>query len=259
MLDSEREAYRLHGRLRSYGRAFERARGEVARALAAVPGEWAVSVSGGKDSVALLHVALSAGWRGCIFHFWTDEIPPENSVLAASRAAAAGLPFHSVRIAGDFDFFTSRGSAVVMAGDDDERRAMAAHERAYFAAIDAATDAAGYAGVFMGLRRQESRARSIHIAKRGTLYKAASRQSWTSLPLASWSGRDIWACLIANDLPWLDRYDMADNRERERSEPVFVYGSGEHWARGQGRSIREGDPALWARICRRWPNMRIYG
>lgn len=256
----EREKYRLHARLHAYRRHVARANTIVARAIEEVPGIWAVGASGGKDSTVLAHLAHTAGWRGPLFHYWADEIPPENTAQVLALGDALGRPVMTAKIHGDFDFFVERGGLLLEASGDADRSALAAHDRRYRGEIDAAVTAAGVAGLFWGMRREESRARDITIRRYGVLYRARSRQAWTCHPLADWSGRDIWAYLLAHNLPWLSRYDTADDRERERSEITWIFGaSADLWHRGQGRRTRESDPALWARLVARWPGLARYG
>jgi len=231
----------------------------VRDALTRAPGEWAVSISGGKDSTALLHVCLSAGWHGPLFHFWYEETPPENTALAAELARRFDSRLDTVRVPGAFDVWAAAGHAFIFPQTDAERRAVRGMLRGYKAGAAGAQRAAGYAGIFMGLRAEESRARSFVVAKKGTIYAVADRPGLTALPLARWSARDVWAYLIAHDLPWLGCYDRTDDRERERSEPTYLAAPGIWRYEGIGQRLRQTDPALWQRLTTRFPELERFG
>lgn len=260
MREVERETYRLHARLPVHARRIDRAIAIVRLALDRVPGRWAVGLSGGKDSVVLAHLACAAGWDGPLFHYHADEIPAENTALALAMGQRLNREVRLARITGDFDLWEEHGRAIIAAETEADRKILAAHDRRYRREISEAVAAAELSGLFWGLRSEESRARRITIRTHGVLYRAQARTEWTCHPLADWTGRDVWAYLAAHDLPWLGRYDRADDRERERSETTFIFGpDASLWRHGQGARLRDSDPALWARLCQRWPLLRNYG
>lgn len=258
MRDAEHETYRLHAKLPAYGRAVQRAQDVVRHALDEVQGKWAVGCSGGKDSVALTHLALSAGWRGDLFHFHFEETPPENTAMVIALADRFGVGVETALVQGDFETLRRIGHFFAMPETADEKAAVREGERRYKAEVESAARRAGYAGLFWGLRKEESRARAITLAKYGMLYRAKTRETWTACPLATWSARDVWAYLIAHELPWLPVYDASEDRERERSETTWL-GFDQVWLNGQGQRLRERDPALWVRLCLKWPELRRLG
>ncbi|MFO1144672.1 MAG: phosphoadenosine phosphosulfate reductase family protein [Amaricoccus sp.] len=261
MQPHEAEAYRLYARLPVHRRRVERAKAIVRDAVARVPGRWGVGLSGGKDSVALAHIACAAGWDGPFFHYHAPEIPEENTMTALAVGRRLNREVVTALIAGDWDLWEREGRAIVSAETDHDRRSLARHDRAYRAGISDAVEAAALDGLFWGMRKDESARRRAVIRTKGTLYRAASRQEWTCHPLADWAGRDVWAYLLAHDLPWLATYDHAEDREHERSETTYIFGPGGDgiWASGQGQRLRQNNPALWARLCARWPELRVYG
>lgn len=261
MQTHEAEIYRLHARLPVHRRRVERAQAIIRNAVESLPGRWGVGLSGGKDSVALAHIACAAGWDGPFFHYHADEIPPENTALVLALGRRLNREVITAPISGDWAIWEVAGRAFFVPETDAEKRLMAGQSARYKRQISDAVAAAGIDGLFWGLRMDESRARRIAIRRHGTLYRAQTRRDWTCHPLADWSGRDVWAYLITHDLPWLGRYDLAEDRERERSETTFIFGAGGDglWAQGQGQRLRESDPVLWARLCARWPELRQYG
>lgn len=260
MQPHEDEACRLYAALPVHRRRVDRAKGIVREAVA--NGErWAVSLSGGKDSVALAHLCCSAGWDGPFFHYRASEIPSENTMLCQALGQRLNRQVIVAEISGDWDMWEREGRAIMSADTEDDRRILSSHDRAYRQSISAAVQAAGIGGLFWGLRQDESRARQIAIRKMGRIYRAASRREWTCHPLADWTGQDVWAYILTHGLPWLRAYDKSADRERERSETTFVFGPGGDglWAQGQGARLRESDPAAWARLCARWPELARYG
>lgn len=261
MQTHERETYRLHAKLPVHARRIERAKRIVREAMDRVPGIWGVGLSGGKDSIVLAHICCEAGWDGPLFHYYTAEIPEENTMMALAVGRRLNREVITEEIEGDWALWEKAGRAFFEPETDLERKLMSGQSARYKRQIADAVAAHGLVGLFWGLRKDESRARRITISKYGTIYKAASRNEWTAHPLSDWTGRDVWAYLVAHDLPWLERYDLAEDRERERSETTFIFGRGGDglWAMGQGQRLRESDPALWARLCQRWPDLRKYG
>ncbi len=258
MREDEREAYRLYAGLPVHARRKARAADIIRDAIATIQGEWGVGVSGGKDSVALAHLCHEAGWRGRLFHFRFEETPPENTALVHMLGGMLGLDVIDALVPGDFTTFEKAGHFFAVPSTPEEHRAMLEGERRYKRAVEDAAIEAGFTGLFWGMRKQESRNRSIVLTKYGPLYKAKSRETWTCCPLAGWTGQDVWAYLIAHDLPWLSIYDDADNRERQRSETTWLGFDG-LWRHGQGRQLRERDPALWRRLCLKYPNLQAWG
>lgn len=70
-----------------------------------------------------------------------------------------------------------------------------------------------YNGVFMGLRIDESRARSISLKKCQTdglpkfMYKYTNRDFYRMCPLALWKTEDIGAYIVENEIPTLHWYE----------------------------------------------------
>lgn len=257
MRHAEREKYRLHGNLPVHRRRLESAKQRVAEAINAHAGLWAVCVSGGKDSVVLASIASLAGWVGPLFHFRHAETPPENTALCHLLADRFGCDLHVTDVPGAFDVFAEAGF-FVHAETDAQKSAARKMLSGYKSAAAESALESGHVGQFWGLRAEESRERSITLAKKGWLYRVQDRSTWTCCPIGNWSARDVWAHLINHDLPWLDRYDRLDDRERGRSEITWLAAEG-IWRYGQGQALRRSDPALWAEMIRRYPDLSRWG
>lgn len=118
-----------------------------------------------------------------------------------------------------------------------------------------------YDGVFMGLRKQESRGRCISLAQcrskdlpRGMYkYKNRARDYYRMCPLADWKIEDIGAYIVSNKIPTLNWYKK------------FGY-EGRTTARLTGDSIRQNslffikanNPEGYYKLLKRFPELNIY-
>lgn len=73
----------------------------------------------------------------------------------------------------------------------------------------------GYNGLFMGLRREESKGRRININKNGLIYNYSknnknNKNMSCCLPIGYWKGEEIFAYIIKNNLPYHKIYDCDD-------------------------------------------------
>jgi len=257
MRQAELETYRLHAGLGSYRRRVVEAKRTAVEAIA-IPGLWACCVSGGKDSTVLAHLCHATGWRGPLFHFRHEETPQENTALCHVLAKQLELELHTVAVPGAFDVYARAGRFFIHPDTPEERAAVNWMLAAYKQAAADASEQLGYVGQFWGLRALESRPRAITLARKGALYQTLDRVTWTSCPLRHWSGRDVWAYLLAHDLPWLSSYDSAIDRERARSEITWLAAEG-IWRYGQGQALRRERPAEWARLLRMFPELSRWG
>lgn len=60
-------------------------------------------------------------------------------------------------------------------------------------------------GVFMGLRKEESRARTLNYAKRGAMYQRKDG-FWVCNPLSLWKAEDVFAYFLENEIPIFEIY-----------------------------------------------------
>lgn len=253
MPDFPIEAARLHARLPAHRRAVGRARDRIREALETVPGTWAVCCSGGKDSAALLDVAVEAGWRGPVFTFRYRETPEENVELVKALADRHGLGTDTLNVTGAFDAFDRVGHFFATPSTDEERAAVRWMNNAYKREVGVHQEARGWAGIMMGLRKDESRVRRMTLSKKGALYRTETRSCWTCCPLLDWSGRDVWARIASADLPYLDRYDEAEDRVLERSEETWL--AVDCWRWGMAAEMKRRDPTRWHALVAEYPDL----
>lgn len=253
----ERETFRLHAGLSSHKRRVMQAREIVRDAMSENRGTWAVGLSGGKDSVALLDIALDAGWHGPAYHFWYTETPAEQRAFVDALCRSRGVELIEHKVAGAFDVF-DRVGFFVEATTDEQAAAQRQMKRQYKQDALEVPVREGWAGMFWGLRAEESKPRKITLRKKGVIYRTLDRPYVTACPLAWWSGLDVWARIVSRGLPWMQRYDRADDRFRERSEETWL-DCPDLWANGMGARMRHDDPDRWAELVKRWPELSRWG
>lgn len=259
MPEGERQQYRLAGRLPAYQRRVTEAIQFIQRATNEHPGVWSVGLSGGKDSVCVLELAVAAGWRGPCLHFYYRETPAENLKLAQAAAEKRGLEFHTLLVPGAFDVYDEVGHFFPWPTTDIEKSACHRMLKAYKATVENYVRRQDWVGQFWGLRKAESRPRKITLNRYGAIYKTQIRSSWTCCPLMNWSGQDVWAYIVNHDLPYLEVYDDSERgRERERSEMTWL-AENTVWLRGRGIEMRRRYPDVWADLCRRYQGLAQWG
>lgn len=225
MRQEERRAYELHGRLPVHRRACQ----EAVTMIEAKPGH-AVSTSWGKDSVALLALAVEARPGLVLLNArypnpaerFADMDSVRDAVLA--RPEMRAVRYVEVTCPGEWEMYERVGHAFGQPTASAEREACRWWKRSLDEAMAAALANAGCAGVMLGLRQDESRVRRLNIAVRGAAYVRRDGAD-IALPLARWTGRDVWAALVTRGMPWLKIYDIA-SAGRERARSGFVWSTG---------------------------------
>jgi len=254
------EKYRLHAKLPVFQRRVDESLSMVKQAIAEIPGTWAVSYSGGKDSTVMLDLCVRAGWKGPILYQTYGELEtlPDNIKMVNWARDYYGLDVHIKEAPGEFEVYRDVGHFFIEPTTPKEWAAVRRWYRNAFGELSKYAKRQGWVGQFLGLRIEESDQRRMVLGHRKSLYYAKSRKLWTCCPLYNWNGRDIWAYLVSNDLPWASIYDApGQDRERLRNDIVFLAGSG---------SIRHGQfvfwkkyfPDLFNRLAMEWPDVRRY-
>lgn len=257
MREAEREAYRLHGRL-----AVHRRRLAEARALIAASPDHALCVSWGKDSLALLYIAAQLRPDIVVLNARyphpAERLADMDRVrdLVLARQDMARVRYIEVDCPGEWQMYERAGRAFAEPLTAAERAATTWWRREFVTRMRAAQERMGCRGILLGLRSDESRMRQLNVATHGTSYTKRDGQA-VALPLARWTGRDVWAVLVAADLPWLRIYDVAADRERARSGLVFATGAFDAIARhGAVAEWREAYPDALRAWFEHWPELR---
>ena len=112
-------------------------------------------------------------------------------------------------------------------------------------------------GVFLGLRAEEASYREKHLRSQGPLFQAASDGKWRSNPISWWNVLDVWAYIMARDIPYNRAYDVMEKMgiplDRQRIGP-FAYALGG----GSAAILKKGWPDWWNRYIADHPEARQY-
>lgn len=191
---------RLRYLLRSRSRAYRSAVDRSIEAIKALHGPVAVFTSWGKDSVVMCHLAVTHRTDVTLVHM------------------AGGLP-GSEHI---HEFFAQLGVPVHVIPRDIPRTIAwlkeigLYHERSEKTRAGVARKVAklsdwmrenGYRVQMIGMRAEESLGRRWNYRARGLTYELANGIT-TCCPIAHWAVEDVWAYIVANDVPYNERvYD----------------------------------------------------
>lgn len=185
--------WRLHAKTNAYRRRVAAAREIVHRALEACE-HWMLSWSTGKDSTAMVHLVRALYPQVPVVIQFDDCDWPTKREYAERVAAAQGWWLH--RVEPEFSVW----ERVAAASIGEENFCALSHpltRDAFLAPLAAKQRELGSDGVFIGLRIDESRARAVHLRRRGPLYRIRSGE-WRCCPLAHWSAEDVFAYLVEN-------------------------------------------------------------
>ncbi len=254
------EEYYLHSKLPVYQRKLQHTINTIKEVLQNYPGTWGVSFSGGKDSTVMLDLCYQCGWRGPILYqsYGKLETLPDNQKMTKWAKEYYGLEVIEKEAPGEFEIYSELGHFFIEAETPEEKAAVRRWYRRAFGELDKFVIRQGWTGQFLGLRMEESDQRRKVLGYRGPLYFAVTRKTWTCCPLYKWSGRDIWAYLVMNNLPWAKIYDApGQDRERLRNDVVFLAGSGSI-RHGQMAFWKKNYPELFNRLAAEWPEIRRY-
>ena len=248
----ERAAYLAHARSLSY-------RKRIASATQLIYGNpnHCVSVSWGKDSVVMLHLAASVLDRVKAVHGRyrqeAEQFEDMDFVRDQMLAKLQNIDYSEASVTGNWQMYERVDHFFLESETAREREAHTWYRKLWAAEMSALTGDK----VMIGMRPEESRIRRMLVARFGAEYTTKAGRS-TVLPLVGWGAKDVWAYIVSNDLPWLKIYDVARSRDKARSD--FAFGeSGVSvglMRQGQWLEWRDAYPNHFAVWINRWPEMR---
>ena len=118
-------------------------------------------------------------------------------------------------------------------------------------------------GSFVGLRGEESRARAMYRRTWGPIHKSAKDGTWQVCPLLDWTGMDVFAYTIANEIPlhpfyqrvW-ERFHASEDPSRIRVDMAIMPEA--IAAKGAMATIAWAYPAFWRRLVLARPELKRY-
>jgi phosphoadenosine phosphosulfate reductase len=255
--------YLLYAKLRCFNSTVEYSKRIIRDALAQSMKPY-VACSWGKDSLCLLHLVCNE--RPGIDAIWvtTDEFDewPGTYDVAQSFCDRHDVNLSTVATMPVTECYRRTGGFYVFAETEDQRRADRDYNRSFIEAITNKADEMGCNLAFIGLRQEESKGRRIMLRKHGSLFYAKSRDVMECFPLSRWTGKDVWAYIALNELPYPELYDYAEDRERARNGAMFAanvptYGGESHY-NGQLAALKQVYPDLFNHFAAEFPEVRCY-
>lgn len=244
----DREFYRLHAKLPVYRRHVQAAKEIIMGCLQHVNRPY-VAFSCGKDSSVLAHLVL--------------QFAPDAPLRFLSSGETRLL--HNVDDV--LDYYRERGADIQEINIDrvfseewkettwTEQRKAGRHD------LELLNDRS-FDCVFMGLRMEESRARSISLKQNQTpglppfcyRYVRGKRLNMIRCcPLASWTTKDVGAYIVEHNLPYLDWYGFSgfEGRTTARLTGDAVRQNALFW-------LKKNKPENFAILAQRFPEFRLY-
>ena len=252
MTKSERLLYTLHAQLDEHRSRVREARDTVAVALAQASRP-SVSCSFGKDSVVLLRLVLDQCPKTRVFYMDSGYALPETYDLLRRLEKEWGFRTDILKQPTDYIALCKRFGLPNIDRTREEQRSIVKMLKK-----DLGDDWARQNGidlVFMGLRREESRGRDGYLAdspiirRKGRIY---------CYPLRNWTGRDVWAYIVTNDIPYLPMYDCCSEKFPREWLRNTGWLSTDGANRGRLVWLRQYYPRLYARLVDQFPVVRSY-
>jgi 3'-phosphoadenosine 5'-phosphosulfate sulfotransferase (PAPS reductase)/FAD synthetase len=190
-----------------------------------------------------------------------DDWPDTDRVMN-EFANRFPVTIHTVQSMSIVDCYRQVGHFYIFAETEEEKRADAEYEKSFFRSITGKANELGCDCALIGLRQEESKRRRILLRSRGNDIFTKRHNIREVFPLSEWTGMDVWAYIFTNNLPYLNLYDLATDRERARNGPMFAAniqrrGSELHYA-GQLSLLKRMYPDLFNRFAVEFPELRLY-
>ena len=268
MNDAERIQHQLHAKSRAYQVRLEKTLTIIHEGMRCMQRPY-VAFSGGVDSTVLLDLLYTLGYE--IPVFWGDDgydYPEtlqflkemEDRYFFLLKRARSMHPWRDWCMEMDRPDLAEDPAALTAWGNP----------QIWAYTWPSLTDGAPalYDGVFLGMlgtppkNGGESTKRQMQL-RNGTrpLYQVESEHGmWHCSPLAHWTKHEIWAYIVANELPYNRAYDrLADlgvSVERRRVAPLTCFRTVQY---GSVVTLKSGWPELYNTLAAVFPKVRSYG
>lgn len=191
-----RKMFQLRSKQKEYKKRYEYAKSIVEKAYEKFNKPY-LAFSGGKDSVAMLKVALDV----------EPDIPVWNwnhGSYLMPKSMQKEIEENALKMGVDEDnLYLSKTSQLE---HPDARWDYMRWYRGFFGNLHPLIKDNGWDVALIGLRMEESSARKVRA--RNPFNFTVDRFCPQCYPVHNWTWEDVWACIVSNDLPYLSHYDL---------------------------------------------------
>ena len=247
----------LHARTSPFKRRVEQALRAVERAFEATD-DWCLAWSAGKDSTVLLHLVRVLAGRDVPVYSEKDDLDfPGEEDYVRRLAEQWDVRLTVVRPSVSLRRWVAENAERLglRADEDFHGRAAALSKEHFYDLIERHTKR--HAGTFLGLRAGESAGRKANRRVRGLVYRRSDGH-YIGTPLGDWSGMDVLAYAVSNDIELLPVYQCI--ALAHRNEPWHLRKSwwipGSHAAMGGVAWLARYYPSLFRELCEILPDAR---
>lgn len=245
----------VHARTTLHRRRVDKA-GAVVEDMAERCPDAYVAWSGGKDSTALMHLASSRGVRRAMSEKDDLDFPGEEEYVR-NLAAAWDVEVDILRPPFSIETWLREHAADIDPTEDMHGRTADLSRQAFYGPIETYSADRGRPGVYLGLRAEESRGRTMNRATRGALYQKNSGEMICT-PLADWLGIDVYAYLASRGIEPLSVYRCVRMHESPDRVRKSWWLPGSHTRHGGMRWLSTYYPSLFRRLCDIWPQAQAF-
>lgn len=243
--------YAVWARTKVHRRRVERARDILLDAHRRDP-PLAVMTSWGKDSIALCDLSLTTLGRVPLVHLASPyALPGYEATIAHFCARTQVLECPASRSLAEYIEWCQR---IGLPHERDRN----AHKRAVVSIKgdvgDALAEEHGWRTIALGMRIAEGGPRAHVLRKRGPTYCVASGVVKTN-PLAYWETRDVWAHIVAHDLPYPALYDAETHGQTRETIRNTGWLSTDGAERGRLVWLRAHYPEQWEALAAAFPHI----
>lgn len=248
----EKEKYRLHAKLPVHKRRLQRTCEIIKAALGEIAKPYA-AISFGKDSMVMAHLLIQH--MPDIPMVWSDrgeeaELPETYAYInEVKKKYNLNLEIVKPEIS-QFEIYRRYGLPDV---DEGVTRAIVTQIN-IIRVFAKYTKENGNDGYFQGLRADESQGREKMARSYGPLFLRKKDNMIVCNPLLWWTGRDIWAYIVANEIPYHPEYD--NDRFKNRELVRLSNWSGLYMARkGRVAELKYYHPELYRKLVKEFPEV----
>ena len=254
--DTWQRASGVHARTKAYRRRVDSSLRLLDGALRATPNA-VVSWSAGKDSTVMTHlVCVRLGARTVVMSEKDDLDYPGEEDYVRRLGVAWNLDLRVVRPDVSPRAWVTERLAQLRAGDDLHSRTAGLSKVCFYPVVEEACRS--FDAVLLGLRSEESHIRRRLRASRGRHYTIADG-SVRVLPIADWTGLDVYAYALAHGIDLLPLYRCVAFAHADAPWTLrkswWLPGLGSRF--GQVAWLRRYFPSLYRTLCAWMPDARM--